>query len=691
MVNNRRYTNNQDSDDYIFEDEPGYAGQYGETDPGQDAEQYGERDIEEIAVTLEDESAQEPEGNRRAGGKRSADSGDTRTAESGDTQAAESGDTQAAEREPAEVDYAKLYGDEGPKKPGGAKRIAAVAAAVVFLVAALAAAGIIIHKFTPSKARVDYNQYFEKYGRDGEILIYNYQVSDYGVRLKDGHFYVENDFLKEFFTDKFFYDEKNNAVLYTTATEIYTIPVGAAYYTVDGERRESSCAVALAEDGKVYISVEFAAERCDMQYRGYEGPDRLVIVDGGSKYTRTVMKDEYTVRDKADIKGSIIEDASDAADTLWMLDAAEGAESDREWLAVRSEDGRSGFVRASHTAGIEEYTYAAGAEEPVYPSQLRDHDILLVWHAVYGLEDNARIGELLADAKGVNTVSPTWYKVINAEGDISSMADRDYVDYIHGLGMEIWPLISDFTSVDSDGGWDEKALLSDTGSRRRLIENIMSEINGYGYDGINIDFEKVPKDAGEGYIQFIRELSISCRKAGVVLSVDNYVPKPYNMQYNRTAQGECADYVIVMGYDEHYSGGSEAGSVASIGFVSEGITETLKEVPEEKVINGIPFYTRLWIEGEDEDGNLALTSKSYGMDGGAAIAEELGLTKVWDDGVKQYVATGTADGKSYSIWLEDESSMKARMEVIRNCGIAGVAAWCLGMESDSVWDIIAGE
>lgn len=686
MINNRKYTNNQDSDDYIFEDEQDFFedGQDSEERTGQ-PEAPEEPEIEEIAVTMEEDG--EEEANPRKPKPKDPNAG----MKDSDPEPNEPKPNEPKSKPKApgpsepEKDFFELYDDGEPSGLGKPKRLIPIAAAVVLLAAALAAAGIVIYKLTPSKTRVDYMEYFGVSAGEA-VLIYNYEKSDYRVKRQNGCYYVENDFLKEHFTDKFYYDRGRNEVLYTTATEIYTIPVGEPGYSVDGAEKERSVPVAFDEDGVLYIAVEFAAERCDMVWREYAGPDRLVIVDGGSEYIKALLKDEYVIREGAGIKESVLENASDGADTMWMLeDPADG----QEWLKVRSEDGRSGYVRSSHTTGASvQYVYDSGVQEAVYPAQTRNYDILLVWHAVYGPEDNQKIEELLANAKGVNAVSPTWYKAADAEGKIESMADRDYVGYIHGLGMEIWPLISDFTSVDGDG-WDEKALLCNTDSRRRLIGNIMAEINDYGYDGINIDFEKVPQEAGDGYIQFIRELSIECRKAGVVLSVDNYVPRPYNMQYHRTGQGECVDYVIVMGYDEHYAGGSEAGSVASIGFVDGGISETLKEVPKEKLINAVPFYTRLWIEGADESGNLSLNSKSYGMDGGAAIAEELGLTKTWDDEAGQYVAEGMADGKHYSIWLEDERSMSARMELIRGYQIAGVAAWCLGLESDSVWDIIA--
>mgnify|MGYP000470729754 CR=1 FL=1 len=134
-------------------------------------------------------------------------------------------------------------------------------------------------------------------------------------------------------------------------------------------------------------------------------------------------------------------------------------------------------------------------------------------------------------------------------------------------------------------------MLSYTSRRETLITQLIAEALRVGVDGINVDFEKISDKCGEHYIEFIRELSVKCRQNGLVLSVDNYVPKSFNTQYDRKEQGIVADYVVIMGYDEYYAGSPEAGPVSSYNYVKEGITETLKEVPAEKVISGIPFFT----------------------------------------------------------------------------------------------------
>ena len=203
-----------------------------------------------------------------------------------------------------------------------------------------------------------------------------------------------------------------------------------------------------------------------------------------------------------------------------------------------------------------------------------------------------------------------------------------------------------------------------------------------GIDGINIDFEQVPESAGNDYVQFLRELSISCRKNQIVLSVDNYVPTGYTAHYDRKEQGTVVDYVVIMGYDEHYAGSAEAGSVASIGYVQQGIENSVSAVPQEKVINAVPFYTRLWKWGE------SLTSEALSMSAAANYLAQYGVAASWDETTCQDYATFEADGVTYQIWLENAKSLEAKLQVMSAYQLGGIAEWKLGLETPDVWTLI---
>ncbi len=548
-------------------------------------------------------------------------------------------------------------------------------------------AAYFIEENTPSTKMVDlYSYYNTEYGSDSSVVVFNYEKTDAKGVVKNDNYYLDQSFIYENITDKFYYDSTNQQVLYTTAENIYRIPLNSTEYYIDGEQMIWDKEIAIYQNDTLYLLLDFVQGKAGFTYETYTLPYRIAIVMDEMEYEQVTVENKGDIRLQPSIKSDILGEGSQE-EVSWMV--SETTEEMDQWTKVMTMDGRDGYIQNKYIANnTETYVYNSDYIPEVYSSQLKDYSIMLVWHAIYDVKDNSDILELLEGTDGITTVSPTWYKVIDETGTISSFADKVYVDYIHSLGMEIWPLISDFTSGEDNGGWNETTLFSTTEYRSNLINNIISESLEYNYDGINIDFEKVPSEAGADYTQFIRELSIACRKNEIVLSIDNYVPRSFNQYYNRTAQGECADYVIVMGYDEYYSGSDQAGSVASINFVEEGLDATLEQVPSEKVINALPFYTRLWMYGENEEGNLELTSKNYSMQGGLDIAYELGLSIDWNEEAQQWVGLGNSGDIYYSIWLEEEDSMAAKMEVVNQRNIGGIAAWRLGMELDNIWSIL---
>lgn len=266
------------------------------------------------------------------------------------------------------------------------------------------------------------------------------------------------------------------------------------------------------------------------------------------------------------------------------------------------------------------------------------------------------------------------------DGNYSSFASADYVQKAHNKGMEVWVLLDNFSSEV-----DTYEIMSYTSKRERLISNLVADIQAVGADGINLDFEQISTKAGEHYVEFIRELSVACRANNIVLSVDNYVPRESTTHYNRKEQGVVADYVIIMGYDEHWGGGGIAGSVASLPYVLDGIEQTLSEVPSEKVINAIPFYTRVWKTDGGE-----VTSEALGMEATQRFISENGVETHWDEEVCQNYGEKTMNGIIYQVWIEDNESIAAKLNVMDSHNLAGVAEWQLGFEDKSVWDVIEG-
>lgn len=582
-----------------------------------------------------------------------------------------------------DIDYTALYASamENASRDNEhhKKRVWIPAVIIVFLAAILTFIGTRVYQNKPSKEIVDLDGYFEN--EYGMTLYVNYEKTDVKLIKQDGYFYLPESFFDANLTDKFYFDRGNRAVIYTTSENIYTIPMNSKNYLVDGENQYADYVIATISGDEVYVAINFLYGKAGFSYSIYENPDRIALVYDKEEYQVVSVSSKGVVRQEPSIKSPYF--ANEIEGSVWVV----FGEPENGWQPVRSEDGRNGYVKLSQIEpDANRLVYDSFYVPEHYESISKDYKIFLAWHAVNTADNNSKIESLLKDTKGITTISPTWYKAIDAEGNIESLADAEYVKKVHEMGYEIWPLISDFTAT-GENGWSEKELFSNTASRRKLIDNIMNEIKTYGYDGFNIDFELVPRAAGEDFIQFIRELSIRMRAEKVVLSIDNYVPTESKMHYNRKAQGECADYVIVMSYDEHWSTCKEAGSVASLPFVVSGVENTLKEVSADKLINAVPFYTRLWINQKDENGEMKLTSKSYSMQGGYDVVDKYELREEWDSELGQHVAKGNVGDVEYSIWLEDCDSMKARMEAIKDYNLVGTAAWRLGFESNTIWDV----
>lgn len=554
---------------------------------------------------------------------------------------------------------------------------AAAGALAILLLLCVGAAVLLIKKYAPSKERMDPEAY---YGIEKEddlaVIIRNTLIEEKGIVL-DGRPYVSTQVVKDYINSRFYWDSAENLYIYTTPEEMITAAVGESRYTVDKKTVASDYQIVKVEEGVAYVALDFVKAYTAMDYVYLEEPNRVQITCEYGEVPVAEARKNAEVRYRAGVKSPILTDVK-KGEMLYVLE--EPDEIDK-WTRVRTPDGYIGYIRDSKLKNETTTVLSTDFEEPEYSDQVRDEVINLAWHQVTNKEANKGVYEKLAQAKGVNVISPTWFFVRDNNGNIQSLASSDYVNYCHQNGVEVWGLVENITYK---GDIDITAILSKTTSRQNLVTQLIAQAIQYGLDGINVDFEALPGAAGDGFIEFIRELSILCRRNNLVLSVDNYVPMAYNQNYNRREQGIVADYVIIMGYDEHFAGSEEAGSVASIDYVRNGIIKTLEEVPARKVINAVPFYTRLW--KTDSEGKL--TSSAIGMSSAEKTLTNNGVTPEWSEECGQYYGEFTNSEGFYQVWLEEERSIEEKAKLMKEFQLAGIASWRLGYERNEIWDVI---
>lgn len=566
----------------------------------------------------------------------------------------------------------KMFDDEfdGRHKKGW---IPVLFAFLMILLIGGAAVGIKLYeKYSYSKETMDLAQYYGIEQDWQTAMIVNDEVVEQQAVLRDGNYYLPLSFVQESLNDKFYYDRHEKLLLFTTPTQLYEIPLDSASYSIAGEQQQNDKVIWILQDEVPYVELDFVAGYSDFLSQIHEAPARIQLyIQGETKQAATIKKDT-AVRYQGGIKSDILKQVT-KGDTVFVLEEME------TWSKVKTQDSVIGYVENKRLkeAADEQIVLPGTYVAPVYTSVARDYPINLGWHQVTNSVANSAVDDILANTKGLNTISPTWFFLNDNYGNFTSIADQAYVDNMHARGIEVWALIDNFTNPV-----DIAQVLSTTTNRKVLINNLVQTTLSYNIDGINVDFEQVPSEAGADYVQFLRELSIPCRQYGIVLSVDNYVPTEYTAHYGRAEQGEVVDYFIIMGYDEHYSGSSQAGSVASYEYVKAGIENTLKDVPASKVINAVPFYTRLW---KIADG---VSSDALSMSAAENVLAQYGVTATWDEETSQNFAQFEADGATYQIWLEDVQSITAKLNLMSGYRLAGVAAWKLGLEKAEIWDVI---
>ena len=586
----------------------------------------------------------------------------------------------------ARIERSAVRREESRKRQKTRKRIVRRIWFVLFLLAAAAAAFCYI-RFAPNREYMDPEAYFteqlagagnEAGLQEDELAVVMHTWVDYRpARLVDGALYLDYDMVRENIFTRFFWDAENEAMLYTTATDTWEIPVNSKDYEAEGKTETYDRVIALSDERGIYLSADFLQQYANYEYTTDEEARHVVLHYDWGEYLVGTVRSGSAVRYGDHIKSPILTKV-EKGDEVYVLEELE------KWTLVVTQDGYTGYIRSGRLENIREQEVTRQFEETEIPSQVRDEKINLIWHRIGLQESNDNLKEDIKGMTGVNVISPTWITLADDNGNVYSIADAAYVKQAHKSGLEVWGLVSNF-----DPNVSTTQMLSSTFSRNRLVGNLVGEALSCGMDGINLDLEAITEEASWGYVQLVRELSVACRKNELVLSVDIPVPMSFNTYYDRKELGAFADYLIIMGYDEHYVG-SEAGSVASLSFEESGITETLKAVPAKKIISGVPFYTRLWFSAVDADGNESVWSEAYGMDIISETIETYGVTPVWDDSTGQYYVKWTLDdGTTCQIWVEDEESLALKAGLVKKYELGGIASWALGYERSSIWDVLS--
>ncbi|WP_052045215.1 glycosyl hydrolase family 18 protein [Caloranaerobacter azorensis] len=427
----------------------------------------------------------------------------------------------------------------------------------------------------------------------------------------------------------------------------------------------------------------------DKQYLNIRGLEKIFDIDiNYIKETNTLIID----RIKKTIKlGEIKSNAylrpkkssfSFVMDKLHTGDKVVVFEECGKWYKVRTQKGYIGYVLNKVIDVKTEEVDINRKINNVRRNVKINGKINLVWDYVYKYsKDLSKENKI----EGLNVISPTWFS-INSNGYIINNGDFDYVNQAHKKGYKVWALIDNQFNRDLT-----RQFLKSKQMQENLIKQLAVYSSIYDLDGINIDFENVYYEDKDKLTEFVRRLTDTLKQQNIIISMDMTVPSTnpnWSKFYDRKKLGKILDYCIVMTYDEHWATSPKSGSVASIRWVMKGIENSLKYIPEEKLIMGLPFYTRQWEEYKDSRGKIKVKSKVLTMKDVERIIKENNLEVIWLEDVGQYYTEYFKKGKKYRIWIEDDKSIELKAKLIYRYNLAGIASWRKGFEKESIWAVL---
>lgn len=568
------------------------------------------------------------------------------------------------------------HGNRRRKGPGTAR------IAVALSLLAVMAGGSLYYwdKYWPSSEHAEYS--FN--GVEKPVFYKGEQISD--AKGEREGLKLPYKLIKEMIDPSIYYEEASQSVIVTTENKVLRMKTSQLTAMMNEKPLELRFPVEKAGD-IVYVPLEPLKElyRIHTQESAETGAVILsrtgdVISWGSAAADSGHPGRTRALRSEPSVKAPIYADV--AQGTNLMIWGEENG-----WYKVQLESGVKGYMDKEDMVleTPETVAPAPATDKPNPPWKPLGGKINLTWQQVYSKNpDPAKF----APMPGVNVISPQWFIVNDAEGNVKHTADAGFVQWANSNNLQVWALFSN--------GFDPKRtseFLATYDKRMKIIKQIVTYAKMYKLQGINIDFENVYLKDKAVFVQFVRELSPFLHEQGLVVSIDVTVKdgsETYSLFLDRKALAESVDYMMVMTYDEHWATSPKAGSVASLPWVEKGIDRILKEdgVPASKLLLGVPFYTRIWTETV-KDGKTSVSSKAVGMDAVEKLLKEKKLTPALDPASGQnYVEYKENDQTTVKIWIEDEMSMKKRAELVRTYDLAGIASWSRGMEKPEIWEVI---
>lgn len=498
------------------------------------------------------------------------------------------------------------------------------------------------------------------------------------VIVENGEVYVSTKDIANFFDDHIFYDNKYDQIITTSETKVATLKLNENKAKVNGSTVDLvASAKKIGEQFYLPFS-EISESVYNVETTYIKDTNTVVLVSLDRELTYANSSKKNSVKSNPTMFSKTV-DKIEKGDNVTVIPSKNGDENG--WTKVTTENGKIGYVKTTTLANTKKI------RDNLEMGKQIQGNVSLVWEY---FSKYAKAPQRTEKIDGVNVVAPTFFSLADSEkGAIVAnvgQAGQNYINWAHSNGYRVWPWVANEATNKADKDLTSE-ILNDYKLREKLINSIVSAVEMYNLDGINLDFENMYESDKDAYSRLVIELAPRLKELGKVLSVDVTAPDgspDWSLCFNRNVIGDVADYVIFMAYDQHNQSSTEAGTVAGCDWVEANINKFLGQegVKPEKIILAMPFYTRVWNVTDGGLSSSAVDMKSQST----LIPDDAKIT--WDDSLKQNLAEYEKNGRTYKVWMEDAKSLKCKLDLVKKYSLAGGAFWRKDQETSDVWKVI---
>lgn len=498
------------------------------------------------------------------------------------------------------------------------------------------------------------------------------------VIVENGVVYVSTKDIANFFDDHIFYDNKYDQIITTSETKVATLKLNENKAKVNGSTVDLVASAKKIREQFYLPFSEISESVYNVETTYIKDTNTVVLVSLDRELTYANSGKKNSVKSNPTMFSKTV-DKIEKGDNVTVIPSKNGDENG--WTKVTTENGKIGYVKTTTLANTKKI------RDNLEMGKQIQGNVSLVWEY---FSKYAKAPQRTEKIDGVNVVAPTFFSLADSEkGAIVAnvgQAGQNYINWAHSNGYRVWPWVANEATNKADKDLTSE-ILNDYKLREKLINSIVSAVEMYNLDGINLDFENMYESDKDAYSRLVIELAPRLKELGKVLSVDVTAPDgspDWSLCFNRNVIGDVADYVIFMAYDQHNQSSTEAGTVAGCDWVEANINKFLGQegVKPEKIILAMPFYTRVWnvTDGGLSSSAVDMKSQSTLIPGDAKIT--------WDDSLKQNLAEYEKNGRTYKVWMEDAKSLKCKLDLVKKYSLAGGAFWRKDQETSDVWKVI---